>query len=107
MAPQNSTLLHEENFELTSEMSRYSPILPLKAVGGGNDYNTEDADGGISSSTGYDVGAGIVHDKKSIYTGNATINIQQVRFEIPRTILTYNIKLYMNWYLYVSYMKVV
>lgn len=74
MAPQNSTLLHEENFELTSEISRYSPILPLKAVG--NDYNNYDADGGISSSTGYDVGAGVVHDKKSIYTGNA----EQVRF---------------------------
>lgn len=28
MAPQNSTLIHE-NFELTSELSRYSPILPL------------------------------------------------------------------------------
>lgn len=82
MAPQNSTLLHEEeNFELTSEISRYSPILPLKTVGGGTDYSNDDADGGISSSsTGYDVGAGIVHDKKSIYTA-ATINIEQVRFK--------------------------
>lgn len=87
MAPQNSTLLHDENFELTSEISRYSPILPLKTFCGGNGSSNDDADGGISSSTGYDVGAGIVHDKKSIYTGNATITVEQVRLKIPRTIL--------------------
>ncbi len=28
MAPQNSTLLHE-NFESSSELGRFSPILPL------------------------------------------------------------------------------
>lgn len=89
MAPQNSTLLHEENFELTSEISRYSPILPLRAVGGGTDYN--DADDGISSSTGYDVGAGIVHDKKSIYTAT----IEQVRFKNSKNYFNIqDIKLY-------------
>ena len=58
MAPQNSTLIHE-NAEITSELSRYSPILTIK-----EDYND-------------------VHErKKSISSNNSeAINIYQVNVE--------------------------
>lgn len=35
MAPQNSTLIHE-HIESTSELNRFSPILPLKEKKNGN-----------------------------------------------------------------------
>lgn len=63
MAPQNSTLIHE-NAELASDLSRYSPILTIKEEGGSNNMNDDEDDD--------------VHGRKSI-SSSEDINILQVR----------------------------
>lgn len=51
MAPQNSTLIHE-HIESTSELSRYSPILPIKENDKANiDHNHKS----ICNNTVYDI----------------------------------------------------
>lgn len=66
MAPQNSTLIHE-NAELASELSRYSPILTIKDEVGSMHADDDDDDD-------YD-DAG--HRRKSI-SSSEDINILQV-----------------------------
>lgn len=63
MAPQNSTLIHE-NFELTSELSRYSPILPLTME---KERNVDQQKKSICSSTEFIVQVHIINKKNIIY----------------------------------------
>lgn len=49
MAPQNSTLIHE-NTELASDLSRYSPILTIKEDGNDDDDDVHRRRKSISSS---------------------------------------------------------
>lgn len=72
MAPQNSTLIHEHVESTTSELSRYSPILPPATTSRTSMEDTDNNDDDDNT-------LGAVQRKKSIFSKAISIQVDIYR----------------------------